>query len=146
MLAVFLIASLTSSSETVSASFCLLLIESRVLIGPRISFISCPSGGAPGSRSLDWISLWYLLAISAISFESLVVPSESGDFRRLIVSRGFDSLNLFDQVLPMHSPSTASIAATFSLLRWCHWGQIPVFLVRTSREHCQEMHNLLRTS
>ena len=27
-----------------------------------------------------------------------------------------------------------------------HWGQTPVFLVRTFREHCQEMHNLLRTS
>ena len=27
-----------------------------------------------------------------------------------------------------------------------HWGQTPVSLVRTFREHCQEMHNLLRTS
>ena len=25
-----------------------------------------------------------------------------------------------------------------------HWGQTPVFLVRTLREHCQEMHNVLR--
>ena len=25
-----------------------------------------------------------------------------------------------------------------------HWGQTPVFLIRTLREHCQEMHNVLR--
>ena len=41
----------------------------------------------------------------------------------------------------------ASHLTTFRIAVYhTHWGQTPVSLVRTFREHCQEMHSLLRTS
>ena len=43
-------------------------------------------------------------------------------------------------------PSDGQFGEAFAGGVRSHWGQIPVFLVRTSREHHQEMHNLLRTS
>ena len=54
--------------------------------------------GSCGFWSLDWMSLWYLATISAISFEVLVGVFIIGSFRHLIVSLGLLSLNLFNHV------------------------------------------------